>query len=37
LHKAVGTEHLLLGLLREERGVAAEVLAARGLTDRSGP
>jgi len=31
LHKAVGTEHLLLGLLREERGVAAEVLAARGL------
>ena len=31
LHKAVGTEHLLLGLLREHRGVAAEVLAARGL------
>ena len=31
LHKAVGTEHLLLGLLREERGVSAEVLAARGL------
>jgi uncharacterized protein (TIGR03435 family) len=31
LHKAIGTEHLLLGLLREERGVAAEVLAARGL------
>ena len=27
----VGTEHLLLGLLREERSVAAEVLAARGL------
>jgi len=32
LHNAVGTEHLLLGLLREERSVAADVLAARGLT-----
>lgn len=31
LHEYVGTEHLLLGLLREERSVAAEVLAARGL------
>jgi ATP-dependent Clp protease ATP-binding subunit ClpC len=31
LHNYVGTEHLLLGLLREERSVAAEVLAARGL------
>jgi len=31
LHKGIGTEHLLLGLLREERSVAAEVLAARGL------
>src|SRR4029079_13469024 len=31
LHKAVGTEHLLLGLLREHRGAWAEVLAARGL------
>jgi uncharacterized protein (TIGR03435 family) len=31
LHNAIGTEHLLLGLLREERSVAAEVLAARGL------
>ncbi len=30
-HTYVGTEHLLLGLLREERSVAAEVLAARGL------
>ena len=27
----IGTEHLLLGLLREERSVAADVLAARGL------
>jgi uncharacterized protein (TIGR03435 family) len=31
LQNYVGTEHLLLGLLREERSVAAEVLAARGL------
>lgn len=31
LHSSIGTEHLLLGLLREERSVAAEVLAARGL------
>jgi len=31
LHDYVGTEHLLLGLLREERSVAAEVLVARGL------
>ena len=31
-HNYVGTEHLLLGLLREERSVAAQVLAARGLT-----
>ena len=27
----VGTEHLLLGLLREQRGVAAKVLKALGL------
>jgi uncharacterized protein (TIGR03435 family) len=31
LHNYVGTEHLLLGLLREECSVAAEVLAARGV------
>ena len=31
LHDYIGTEHLLLGLLREERSIAAEVLAARGL------
>jgi uncharacterized protein (TIGR03435 family) len=31
LHSHIGTEHLLVGLLREERSVAAEVLAARGL------
>jgi uncharacterized protein (TIGR03435 family) len=31
LHNAIGTEHLLLGLLREEGSVASEVLSARGL------
>src|SRR5262245_19796927 len=31
LHSHIGTEHLLLGLLREERSVAADVLAARGV------
>ena len=29
----VGTEHLLVGLLREKTGVAARVLAANGLTE----
>jgi ATP-dependent Clp protease ATP-binding subunit ClpA len=28
----VGAEHLLIGLLREERGIAAQVLAYHGLT-----
>ncbi len=31
-HTYVGTEHLLLGLLREGSGVAAVVLGARGIT-----
>jgi ATP-dependent Clp protease ATP-binding subunit ClpC len=31
-HNYVGTEHLLLGLLREEEGVAAQVLIGLGLT-----
>ncbi len=31
-HRHIGTEHLLLGLLREEHCVAAEVLAAMGVT-----
>jgi ATP-dependent Clp protease ATP-binding subunit ClpA len=31
-HNYIGTEHLLLGLLREEQGVAARVLAARHVT-----
>src|SRR6202142_3210880 len=30
-HKHIGTEHLLLGLLREEKCFAAEILAERGL------
>ena len=32
LSDAVGTEHLLLGLLRDEHSLAAGLLAARGLT-----
>lgn len=31
-HKYVGTEHILLGLIRETDGAAAKVLAALGLT-----
>jgi len=31
-HKHIGTEHLLLGLLREEKSFAAEMLRERGLT-----
>jgi ATP-dependent Clp protease ATP-binding subunit ClpA len=31
-HNYVGTEHLLLGLLREQKGVAAQVLMNLGLT-----
>src|SRR3984893_3792707 len=30
-HKHIGTEHLLLGLLREEKCIAAEILHERGL------
>ena len=30
-HKRIGTEHLLLGLLREEKCFAAEILRERGL------
>jgi len=30
--RRLGTEHLLLGLLREQRSVPADVLAARGVT-----
>ncbi len=31
-HSYVGTEHLLLGLLREEKGIAADVLGKLGVT-----
>ncbi len=31
-HPYIGTEHLLLGLVREEEGIAAEVLRGQGLT-----
>src|SRR5687767_1036372 len=31
-HSYVGTEHLLLGLLREEKGIAAQVLNDAGLS-----
>jgi ATP-dependent Clp protease ATP-binding subunit ClpC len=31
-HNYIGTEHLLLGLLREEEGLAARVLAELGVT-----
>ena len=31
-HNYIGTEHLLLGLLREEEGIAARVLRELGVT-----
>lgn len=31
-HSYVGTEHLLLGLLREERGIGAQTLLMMGIT-----
>jgi ATP-dependent Clp protease ATP-binding subunit ClpC len=31
-HSYVGTEHLLLGLIREERGIAAQILLSCGVT-----
>jgi ATP-dependent Clp protease ATP-binding subunit ClpA len=31
-HSYVGTEHLLLGLMREEKGIAAQVLGSMGVT-----
>src|SRR5690606_38519220 len=31
-HSYTGTEHLLLGLIREEKGIAAEVLNQLGVT-----
>jgi ATP-dependent Clp protease ATP-binding subunit ClpC len=35
-HSYVGTEHLLLGLLREEKGIAAQVLNSLGVTLEEG-
>ncbi len=35
-HSYVGTEHLLLGLLREEKGIAAQVLNDAGVTLEQG-
>lgn len=32
-HNYVGTEHLLVGLIREGEGVAGKILEANGLTD----
>jgi ATP-dependent Clp protease ATP-binding subunit ClpC len=32
-HDYIGSEHLLLGIMREERGIAAQVLADAGLTE----
>ncbi len=34
-HLAVGTEHLLFGLVREDHGIAAQALKAAGLTEQS--
>jgi ATP-dependent Clp protease ATP-binding subunit ClpC len=31
-HNYIGTEHILLGLLREEEGMAARVLESLGIT-----
>ena len=31
-HNYIGTEHILLGLVREEQGVAARVLESSGVT-----
>jgi ATP-dependent Clp protease ATP-binding subunit ClpC len=31
LHNYIGTEHILLGLMREEHGTAASILATRGM------
>jgi ATP-dependent Clp protease ATP-binding subunit ClpC len=31
-HDYVGSEHILLGLLREKDGVGAQVLSKRGIT-----
>ena len=35
-HNYIGTEHILLGLFREQVGIAARVLANHGLTGCEG-
>ena len=32
-HNYIGTEHLLIGLLREEDGIASQVLGEHGITE----
>ena len=32
MHSYIGTEHILLGLIREEEGIAAQVLESLGIT-----
>ena len=34
-HNYVGTEHLLLGLIRAEKGIAAQILADAGITENA--
>ena len=34
-HTYVGTEHVLLGLIREEKGIAAQILADAGITEKA--
>ena len=36
-HHYIGTEHLLLGLVREDEGIAAEVLRSLGVEPGQGP
>ena len=33
-HHYIGTEHILLGLVREREGLAAEMLAERNVSDQ---
>ena len=33
-HKVVGSEHILLGLLKEQEGIASKVLTKLGITEQ---
>ncbi len=33
-HKVVGSEHILLGLVREKEGIAAKVLLKLGISEK---